>query len=427
MRCATIACMGRHGQHWTRRGTFGLLPALALPACARPAAPEPLTLWAMSYEGDYSPLLMPAFTRATGIPVEVQSLPTTASHEKLLTAFAGGTLPDVLMLFNGWVQEFVTIGAVARVPSPAFVADMFPGVLDATRFDGGDYAVPWSVAPQVQFYRRDILADAGYAAPPEDWDGWRRMAAAIKRRRPDDFVFLMLLNWPTGLITMLSQAGATMLRDRDTRGNFQTPEARAAFAYYASLYADGYAPMALSTEVQDPVAAFAQGYCAIWPSGPTTLKDFERRAAIVPRERWGTARLPGPHGAGPVSGLSASLCVSTQTRRPAEAWALVRHLTSVPSELRYQRLIGNLPARVGAWGAPQLADPVVRPFAQQMRQPAAAPRVIEWERIQAEIQLAAERVVRKVQTLDAALAALDARVDRLLAKRRALVDAGRIA
>ena len=67
------------------------------------------------------------------------------------------------------------------------------------------------------------------------------------------------------------------------------------------------------------------------------------------------------------------------------------------------------------------------PFAEQMRQPTVAPRVIEWEQIQIEIQLAAERVVRKVQTLDDALAALDTRVDRLLAKRRTLVEAGRIA
>jgi len=404
---------------------LGLAAGGSLAACA-PAQP-PLSLWAMSYEGDYSPLLMPAFTRATGIEVDVQSLPTTASHEKLLTAFAGGALPDVLMLFDTWVQEFATIGAIAQVPTPALVADLAPGVLGATRWGGRDFAVPWSVAPQVQFYRRDILHDAGYAAPPQDWDGWRTMARAIKRRRPDDYVFLMLLNWPTGLVSMLSQTGARMLRDRDTRGDFQAPEAREAFAYYASLYADGFAPMAYSTEVQDPVAAFAEGYCSVWPSAPTTLKDFARRADLIPRARWSTARLPGPQGPGPVSGLSASLCVSTQTRRPADAWALVRHLTSVPSELRYQRLIGNLPARAAAWRAPQLADPVLRPFAEQMRQPASTPRVIEWERIQIEIQFAAERIVRKVQTLEAALAALDARVDRLLAKRRALVEAGRIA
>ncbi len=195
---------------------------------------------------------------------------------------------------------------------------------------------------------------------------------------------------------------------------------------YVSLYTDGYAPMVLSTEMQDPVAAFATGYCSVWPSGPPTLKDFARRADLIPADKWSTARLPGPNGYGAVSGLSASLCVSTQTKRPREAWALVNHLTSVESELDYQRLIGNLPARTDAWGAPQLALPVLQPFAEQTRALSVTPNVIEWERIQIEIQSAAERVIRGVQTLDAALAALDERVDRLLAKRRALLDRGAI-
>jgi multiple sugar transport system substrate-binding protein len=406
---------------------LSLLPALAVGGCGAAAGVPPLRVWAMSYEGDYSPFLMPDFTAATGIPVDVQSLPTTASHEKLLTAHAGNALPDVLMLFNGWVREFAMIGAVAPVPSPALTAGLIPGLRDALRIDGIDYAVPWSVAPQVQYFRRDILAAAGYAMPPLDWAGWLQMARAIKRRRPDDYVFLMLLNWPTALLTMMTQAGATMLRDHATRGNFRSDPVRHAFAFYAQLFAEGLAPRALSTEVQDPLAAFAQGYFAIWPSSPTTLLDLSRRAGEIPATRWGTARLAGPNGPGPVSGDSASLCVAAGTTRPAAAWALVRHMTSRASELTFQRMIGNLPARIDAWDSPQLAQPVLAAFREQMTQPAPIPPAVEWERIQVEVQLAAERVVRGIQTIDEALGALDARVDRLLAQRRALVDAGKIA
>lgn len=416
------------GRGMERRAVLAGLPAALLTgACARRRDPRALSVWAMSYEGDYAPWLMPGFTAATGIPVEVQSLPWTAAHEKLLTAHAGGALPDVLMVPNGWIGEFAMIGALAPVPSPALVADMFPGVLATTRVAGRDYAVPWSVAPQVQFFRRDIVGREGYETPPADWDGWRKMALAIKRRRPDEFVFLMLLNWPGALFTMFSQAGARLLRDRDTRGAFRTPEARAALTYYASLFADGLSPRALSTEVQDPLAAFAQGFFAIWPSGPSTLLDFHRRRAEIPAARWGTALLAGPRGPAAASGINASLCVSSTTRRSNDAWALVRHMTSVPSELRFQQLIGNLPARRSAWAAPQFGAPVLTAFAEQLRLPAANPRIVEWERVQIEVQLVAERVVRGLLTVDQGLAAMDTRVDRLLAKRRELVEAGRIA
>ena len=414
--------------HIGRRGFIAAAPAALLAAaCAPRREGNALTLWAMSYEGDYSPHLMPAFTARTGIPVEVQSLPWTAAHEKLLTAFAGGSLPDVLMLPNGWVGEFAMIGAIAPLADATLVADMFPGVLDSIRHAGTDYAVPWSLAPQVQFYRRDILRQAGYAAPPTNWADWRAMGHAIKRRRPDDYAFLMLLNWWDALFTFMGQTGARPLRERDTRGNFRTAEAGEALGFYLSLYQEGLAPRVLSTEVQDPLAAFAQGYFAVYPSGPALLLDLHRRRAEIAPSLWGTERMPGPHGPAAASGVSASLAISSDTRRPAEARALLRHLTSAPSELRFQRLIGNLPAVRTAWSSPALATPVLRPFAEQMLHPTDDPRIIEWERIRIEVQLVAERVVRGLMTVDQGLAEMDRRADRILARRRALVQAGRIA
>jgi multiple sugar transport system substrate-binding protein len=60
---------------FSRRGLLAASLALAGSACAPRVDADALRLWAMSYEGDYSPMLMPAFTRQTGIDVEVQSLP----------------------------------------------------------------------------------------------------------------------------------------------------------------------------------------------------------------------------------------------------------------------------------------------------------------------------------------------------------------
>jgi hypothetical protein len=220
-RMTTDARIGRRGF------VVGSVAVLATAGCA--AHPADLSFWAMSYQGDYAPFLMTEFTAATGLTVDVQSLPWTASHEKLLTAFAGDALPDVLMLPNGWVDEFAMIGAIRPLPSRAMLDGVFPGAGPDTRTP---HAVPWSVAPRVQVFRRDLLAAAGWDAPARDWDGWRRMATALKRRRPDDYVFLFLLNWPDDLLTMFTQVGGRVLRERDTRGNFATPEGRFALAYY---------------------------------------------------------------------------------------------------------------------------------------------------------------------------------------------------
>ncbi|WP_156457964.1 extracellular solute-binding protein [Sphingomonas sp. Leaf412] len=410
----------------TRRGMIAGGAAGMLAACGR-RDPDALTFWATGYEGDYSPHLLAAFTRATGMATDAQSLPGSAAHEKYLTAFAGASLPDVMMLPSGWVSEFAMIGAIEPLADPALAGDGFPDVMRPLTYGGVAYAVPWSVGSQVQFYRRDILGEIGFDTAPSTWDGWRTVGARLKRRYPDRYAMLMFLNWWDTLVTFASAAGAYPLRAGDTRGNFRTPAYREALSFYVSLFADGYAPGVSSNEIQDPMAAFARGYFTLYPSGPTLLTDLRRRVDEIAPDRWGTARMPGPDGPGRVSAINNSLAVSTRSRRKADAWALVRHLTSVESELTFQRMIGVLPARRSAWRDPQLADPVLRPFAEQMELPARLPTIVEWERIRLDVQIVAERVVRGGLTIDEGLAAMDTRVDAILAKRRALVAAGRIA
>lgn len=43
------------------------------------------------------------------IRVDLQSIPMTAAHEKLLTAFAANSLPDVCQLGNTWLSEFALL------------------------------------------------------------------------------------------------------------------------------------------------------------------------------------------------------------------------------------------------------------------------------------------------------------------------------
>ena len=140
--------------------------------------------WAMGREGEVVRQLLVDFEHEhPDVRVEVQQLPWTAAHQKLLTAFAGGALPDIAQLGNTWLPEFVALRAVDRVePSVVDVGDYFPGIWQTNVIDGAAYGVPWYVDTRLLFYRRDLLASAGYSAPPATWPEWIEMLDAIKRR-----------------------------------------------------------------------------------------------------------------------------------------------------------------------------------------------------------------------------------------------------
>jgi multiple sugar transport system substrate-binding protein len=367
---------------------------------------------------------LPGFRSRGGGSVQLRWLATTAAHEKLLTAFAGGTLPDVFMLARDWVTEFATLGALSPAPV-ALLDDQFPGAKRDVSWRGAAWAVPWTVDSQVQYHRRDILHAAGYPAPPTQWQVWKEMLRAIRRGRSDGFPLLMQLNWPEHLMNMAASAGAFPLADRESRGAFRSPEFRDALRFYKSLFDERLAPLATGTDVPDPAAELARGWIAVYPAGAWTAADIRRRQ-LMPDDQWRIAMMPSVNGAPRTIVGGAVLAVSHGTSRPDAAWDLVRYLTAPVTQAAFHRIAGTLPSRPSAWASSALQeDPIAMQFEPTLTQAIAMPTIPEWPRIATEVQAIAEHMVRGDVTIIQATAAMDARADALLAKRRWLLDRGR--
>jgi|HubBroStandDraft_3_1064219.scaffolds.fasta_scaffold40261_1 multiple sugar transport system substrate-binding protein len=415
------------------------LPALAvlLPlaaACAGPARSESVTLrfWALGREGEVVQELMPEFERShPGIRVLVQQIPIIAAHEKLLTAFVGRTTPDLAQIGNTWIPELATIGALSPLDdrlgrSRALAPDQFfAGVWDTNVIGGALYGVPWYVDTRLLFYRTDLLAAAGYPAPPRSWSGWRHALERIQRGAPPGrHAVLLPIDEPEQPIILGLQLGAPLLKD-GRRGDFEEPRFAAAFDFYTGLYRDGLAPIAGNAEIGNVHQQFADGDFVFYPTGPWNLGEFRRRLPPALAERWATTAWPAPDGAEP-PGVSlaggSSLSIFRAARHPAAAWQLVEYLSQPAQQLRFYRLCGDLPAHRDAWEDPALAtDPRARAFREQLQHVRAAPKIPEWEQIAKQVAYHAEVVVRRrlpPAGARAELAALDRDVDRILEKRR---------
>src|SRR5690606_29157457 len=83
----------------------GLLAALVTGCARTPEAGAVTTIrfWAMGREAEVVAGLIPEFEREhPGLRIELQAIPWSAAHEKLLTAYAAEAMPDLLQLGNTW-------------------------------------------------------------------------------------------------------------------------------------------------------------------------------------------------------------------------------------------------------------------------------------------------------------------------------------
>jgi len=423
-----------------RRALVIVATGLAAAACREPDGPTTLRFWAMGSEGELVPQLLAGFEREhPEIRVEVQQLPWTTAHEKLLTAFVGDATPDLAQLGNSWMAEFAALGALAPLDgavagSPVVApADYFAGIWRTNEVDGALYGVPWYVDTRLVFYRRDRFAAAGFATPPASWPQWLTALRAIRSDvGPGRFAILLPLDEHDQLLALALQQDDPLLRDGGRWGNFRSAGFRRAFGFYLELFAERLAPIANQVEVPNPWDELARGYFSSLIHGPWSIGEFQRRLPAAQQAIWATAPLPGPSGPGASIAAGSSLVVFRRSARSREAWQLIEYLSRPEIQRAFWALTGNLPPRRTAWRDPRLdADDHVRAFRDQLERVRPTPAVPEWERIATEMRVVSERTVRRIAAagpglapadraamVDAAVVELDARADQILDKRR---------
>lgn len=390
-----------------------------------------LRVWAFGAEGEAIGPMVRDFQRLNpDIRVRVQQIPWTAAHEKLLTAFVGGALPDVSQMGNTWIPEFAALRALVPLDSAMAAdslhtprGDYFPGVLATNVVDDTLYGIPWYVDTRVMFYRTDLLRRAGIASAPTTWAAWRDALTRVKGVQPaGSFPMLMPLDEWVQPVVLALQSGAPLLADHGTRGFFRDPRFVRGFQFYVSLFLDGLAPPLANTQISNVYQEFGAGGIAMWITGPWNVGELRKRLPDSLQNAWTTAPLPGPDGPGESLAGGASLVVMRNARHRDDAWKFIAFLSDPSRQTAFYQRAGDLPARRSAWEAPQLAgDRYLAAFREQLGRVAPLPAVPEWELIATDIAAAAERVARGRQTIDAALAGLDAEVDAVLEKRRWLV------
>jgi multiple sugar transport system substrate-binding protein len=408
-----------------------VLCSMALSGCGKaPTESHELTFWTIGREGEAIIKLLPDFERAhPDIQVNVQQLPLSAAHQKLLTAFAGGSTPDMTQLGNTWLPEMVALDALeplqTRIDRSAVIKqdDYFASIWTTNVIDGSLYGVPWYVDTRLLFYRRDLLKQAGFNAPPRDWAEWRRMLAALSDPQRHTWGILLPTNEYEQLMSLALQQPDPLLRDGDRYGNFESAGFKRALTFYVDTFKLHQAPAITNVEAGNPWSEFGHGVYAFYLSGPWNISEFRARLSAAQQDDWATAPLPGPDRAGIGAAGGSSLVIFRTSKHQDAAWQLIEYLSQPPVQQRFYDLLGDMPPRRSSWvGGVLHDDPKAQAFREQLEHVKPTPAVPEWERIANEMQLVAAQAIAGELTIDQATAEMDHRTNRILEKRRWILD-----
>src|SRR5262245_30377187 len=159
-----------------------LLSAILAAGCAdRSAGTAPTTTLVFKHarilgSGNPIPRLIADFeARHPGVKVKAEALPWNTDEQRqffVINLEGGNPGFDVMMLDVIWVPEFARAGWLADLTSrlaPGELDAFFPSAVEAARFGGRVWALPWNMNVGLLYYRADLLAKYGLA-PPRTYD-----------------------------------------------------------------------------------------------------------------------------------------------------------------------------------------------------------------------------------------------------------------
>ncbi len=389
-----------------------------------------IKFWAMGSEAEQISKILPEFEkRYPNIKVKVQQIPWTAAQEKLITAFASDNTPDICQLGNTWIPQFSSLNAVIDLSD--FISKssivkpekLFSGIWETNVIENSIYGIPWYVDTRLMFYRKDVFERAGFNQPPKNWDELYVLCKKIKeldKGKEKYPIFIPTNEWNSFIIFGL-QAGAKLLKEKDTRGNFSSKEFKEAFDYLIRFHKEKLTPFGMM-QVTNVYQAMAEEYISIYFSGPWNIPEFKKWMKGNLADKWATAPMPGYKNEYPGLSLAggSSLVIFRNSKHKEECWKLIEFLSDPQIQLKVYGVTNNLPSVIEAWNDSSLANDIyMKAFYEQLQHVVSAPKIPEWEQIVfSKLQQYAEFAARGVMTTEEALKKLDEDADRILEKRR---------
>ncbi|WP_046227996.1 sugar ABC transporter substrate-binding protein [Paenibacillus dauci] len=344
-----------------------------------------LKIWGMGGEGGSLPDMVAAFEKANpDIDVQVQQIPWGSAHDKLLTAVASKSGPDVIQMGMTWIPEFANAGAlmdltpyVEQYPNLK-PENFFEGARETMKFNDQMISVPWYMETRVLYYRTDLLKEVGYNEPPKTWAELKDAATKLAARGNGNYGILLDNQDAAFTLPFAWENGSEVISNNQAQ--FNQPPYIEAVKYLTSFYKEGLAPTQSDMQL---LPAFGQGMVPMFFSGPWSINQIHETAPQIDG-KWSTALIPAKEEGGKSASVlgGSNWSVFSSAVNKDDAVKFISFMSDPANQVKYYELSKDLPSTLKAWEDKAFSsNEQIKTFREQMETSRTSPFVKSWEAI----------------------------------------------
>jgi ABC-type glycerol-3-phosphate transport system substrate-binding protein len=341
---------------------------LILSGCARKQAhpANKLVIWE-SYNDEehavFTQIVEKFKAQNPGIEIEIQRIPFDGMEQKVLTALASKSTPDIARVDYAFVAKLADKNAILPIEEEE-IADIKDKLVKAALYSnfykGKFYGVPDQTTCIALFYNKKIFKAKGIKNPPKTWDEFVEIGKKITDGKIYAFGMHNSLWWT---FPFFFSFGAKFMSDDGKTCLLDSPEAIKAFTFKVDLYRkykiEGGAWQAGAI---NPDAGFRNGKYAMIFNGPWSIKSLQETGID-----FGVALIPeGPAGTATTVG-GTNLVIFHKETKPL-ALKFIKFLLSPEIQAFWANELGQIPLRYDAMPmVDTIKHPYLKVFIEQMK------------------------------------------------------------
>ena len=293
------------------------------------------------------------------------------SEEVKYDIIAGDVVWTAAFAANNWVENV----------SPQFYqdyrsSDFVEAALSSATYNFDVWGIPWYTDAGILFYRKDLLDQHGFTAPPRTWDDLKAMTKQIMPKSNIKYGYLFQgANYEGGVANacefIWNAGGIIAIGNLAVSGDFQqmsfasevimidSEESASGFRMARSLIEEGISPAEVATfQEAETSTLFRQGEALFLRGWPGNYSYFNSKESKVKPSQVGVCMMPVMAEQNTsfscLGGWNLMINARTADSKKKAAWAFIKFLTD-PEQQRYRAIKGGtLPSLKQLYEEPEL-------------------------------------------------------------------------
>lgn len=367
--------------------------------------------------------IIPAFEKANpGIKIREVNMPTENLEQQVITAAAGGAVPDLMRMDNTWVGNFAKKKALKSLDkNPGFAEiklAVFEGPMSSNLYKGKYYGIPLNTNTKAAIYNKEILTASGATEPPKTIDELVKAARALKAKGQ----FGIVIGGPNAwdFLPWFWTLGGKLTDDQYTKatGFLNSAESIKALDTVVSWMDEGLVAPPIKggkpstwDGLRDADGGVKAKYLMI-NDGPWFFSIFgdSVKTTMIP------AKMPaGPDGKSHSVVGGENIVMFEGAKHPEEAWKFIQFMLSEEIQVKMAS-VGLIPTNKKAAASDKLKDVYYLPtYVKELETAYARTPSAQWSKISDRLGLAFEIIINKKATAKDELDKAAKEIDGLLA------------